>query len=115
MAVSRTTAWADNTGIVDKAANVRLKAIRVTINPAATATSYLQVYNGTTFTPGSDTPTLVLPLLAPQANRTVSFPFPHGLRFGTGLCSFVSTTYNGGTAATTHAPLAVDVHYTPGG
>lgn len=114
MAVSRTTAWIDNTGIVDYAAGARVKSVRVQLNPDATGTAYLQLYNGTTFTPGSDAPTAVLPLLAPAGNRTQSFPFPGGLNFATGICSFVATTHDGGTAATTDVPLAVDVHYAPG-
>ncbi len=115
MAVSRTTAWVDSTGIVDYVGAARVKTVRVTLGPSATGTAYLQLYDGATFTPGSDLPTAVLPLLAPSANKTQSFPFPGGgLRFSTGVCSFVATTHDGGTAATTNVPLAVDVHYAPG-
>jgi hypothetical protein len=115
MAVSRTTSWTNTTGVVDKAAAVTLKAIRVQLNPAATAASYLQLFDGLTATPGSDTPvySAIIPAPILGGNLTRSYPFPGGIRFATGLCSFVATAFNGGTAATTHAPLAVDVHYTP--
>lgn len=113
MAVSRTVAWTDSTGVVNYAAAARLKSIRVTKNPSGTTTSYLQLFNATSATPGSDTPVLVLPLHATGINETKSFPFPHGINFATGICSFVATTLTGGTAATTSVPLAVDIHYTP--
>lgn len=115
MAVSRTTSWTDSTGVIDSATTARIKAIRVQLSPSVTGTAYLQLYNAATFTPGSDTPTMVLPLFAQSINRTRSFIFTNGgLRFDTGICSFVATTLTGGTAATTNAPAAVDIHFAPG-
>jgi hypothetical protein len=116
MAVSRTTAWVDSTGAVDYAGAAILKSVRVTLNPAATAGTFLALYNGTTATPGVTTPVAVLGIDLPltSGNKTRSFPLPGGQRFSTGICSFMATTFNGATAATTDAPLAVDVHYVPG-
>lgn len=115
MAVSRTTSWTDSTGVVDYAHAATLRSIRITLNPAATAASYLQFFDATSATPGSDTPVVSFAIQPPLngGNKTRSFPIPGGMRFSTGICSFVATAFNGGTGATTHAPLAVDIHFTP--
>jgi hypothetical protein len=115
MAVSRTASWTNSTGVVDYAAAATLNGVRITLSPSATAASYLQLFNATSATPGSDTPvaSFIIPPPANGGNKTRSFPLPGGIDFSTGICSFVATAFNGGTAATTHAPLAVDVHFTP--
>lgn len=115
MAVSRTTSWTDSTGVVNYAAAAVLTGIRVTLSPSATGAFYLQLFNGTTATPGVTTPVASLAVAAPAngGNATRSFPMPGGMPFSTGICSFAATTLTGGTAATTNVPLAVDIHFTP--
>lgn len=113
MAVSRTTSWTDSTGVVNYAAAATLNSIRVTQNPVGTTTCYLHLYNGTSATPGSTAPVMVLPIYNAATNKTQSFPFPGGIPFSTGICSFVATAVSGGTASTTSVPLAVDIHFTP--
>jgi hypothetical protein len=115
MAVSRTTSWTDSTGVVDYAAAAILNSVRVTLSPSATGAFYLQLFDGTTATPGSTSPVASLAVAAPAngGNRTRTFPLPGGMAFSTGICSFAATTLTGGTAATTNVPLAIDVHFTP--
>jgi len=115
MAVSRTTSWTNSTGVVDYAHAAILRSVRITLTPTATAASYLQFFDAASATPGSDTPvaSIVIPAPLNQGNKTRSFPFPSGIPFATGICSFVATAFNGGTAATTHAPAAVVVDFTP--
>lgn len=116
MAVSSATSWTNTTAVVALAGATRVKSVRITLNPAATAETYVQLYDAAA-TPGTTAPNLVLPVPVPYSSgpRTVSYPLPGGgYRCGTELDWFVSTTHDGGTAATTNAPLQVDVHHAPG-
>lgn len=113
MAVSSATSWSDTTAVVARSGSAHVKSVRAVLNPAATAASYVQLYNASA-TPGTTAPNLVLELPVRSRNTTVSFPFPKGLYFDTAVEWFVSTTHDGATAPTTDAPLQVDVHYAPG-
>ena len=114
MAVSSATSWSNTTAVAATTGATRLKSVRITLNPAATAESYVQVYDAAA-TPGTTAPNLVFAVPIPAGNRSVSYPLTGGgYRCGTELDWFVSTTHDGGTAATTHAPLRVDIHHAPG-
>jgi hypothetical protein len=113
MAVSSATSWSDTTAIEASSGAARVKSVRAVLNPEAVAASYVQLYNAAA-TPGTTAPNVVLELPINSRNKTVSFPFPNGLYFDTAVNWFVSTTHDGGTAASTSAPLQVAVHYAPG-
>ena len=116
MAVSRATSWTDTTAVVASSSGAILKTVRATLNPSAAAVSYIQIYDAAA-TPGTTAPDFVFKLEVPlnSGNKTRTFPIPGGFRCTTALNWFVSTTHDGGTAASTSAPLAVDVHYGLGG
>ena len=117
MAVSSATSWADTTEVVASSTATRLKSVVIRCNPDSAADSSVQLWNHANPTPGTTAPDFAI--LVPSAAKMgrelkLNVPFG-GIYCDTGLTWFVSTTAGGGTAATTNAPLLVDVHYTPGG
>src|SRR5258706_3868093 len=117
MAVSSASSWSDTTDIIASATPVRLKAVKIRCNPDSVLNSYVQLFDSADATPGSTLPDEVIYVpRSDQAGRQVEMNLSYkGKYFHTGLTWFVSTTSTGATAATTSAPLLVDVHYTPGG
>lgn len=117
MALSSATAWTDTTDIIASATPVRLKAVRIRCNPDSVLNSYVQLFDSADATPGSTLPDEVIYVpRADQAGRQVEQNVAFkGKYYHTGLTWFVSTTATGATAATTSAPLLVEVHYAPGG
>ena len=117
MAVSTATAWTDTTDVIAYVGACRVTAVEVDIAPAATSTSFLQLWNSADATPGTTAPTVQIEIPIETSRRGSQFKvvFPKGMRFATGLTWFVATASAGGTAATTHAPLAVSVYYVVGG
>lgn len=117
MAVSSATSWTDTTDIIANAGACRLNSVEVRVNQDASAASYIQLFDSANATPGSTAPNIVLYVPSPTtAGLTPSYHFDlGGVVMATGLTWFVSTTHDGATAATTHAPLLVDVHYSTGG
>jgi hypothetical protein len=116
MAVSSAGAWSNTTDIIASAVAARLKAVKIRLNPDSTAASYIQIFDSADATPGTTAPNDVIYCpAASTAGRDAEMNVNYGGKwYNTGITWFVSTTYNGATAATTSAPLLVDVHYTIG-
>lgn len=117
MAVSRATSFAAVTN--PTSAPSRVTAIHIQINPAATSKQFLAVYNAAAPTVGTDDPELIasIPVTTemPLGLGKMKIVLPNGgRRFPTALSYIVTTTLNGATASTTHAPLAVEVFYALG-
>jgi hypothetical protein len=115
--LSFATAWDDTTDIIACAGPARLNSVRVRVNPASTAVSYVQLFNSVDATPGTTAPADVIYVPAGNvAGRVLEYHTAYnGKYYGTGITWTVTTTHDGGTAATTDAPLRVDVDYSIGG
>lgn len=116
MAVSSAATWSDTTDIIASATATRVTHVKIRTNPSATAKSFVQLFDSADATPGSTAPDYVIgiPVYATSGNKP-EYNVMIDQYFATGLTWFVSTTPTGATAATTSAPLLVDVHFAPGG
>ena len=116
MAVSSASSWSDTTDLIASATPVRLKSVKIRSNRDATGKAFVQLWDSADATPGTTAPDLVIGLPVPgTSGYKPEYNIHYNMVFATGLTWFVSTTHDGGTAATTNAPLLVDVHYAPGG
>ena len=112
MAVSSASAWTDTTDIIASAAPCHVKSVRIRSNLDAVAKSFVQLFDSVDATPGTTAPDVVIGLPVPSTSgRTAEYNIPLSFYFATGLTWIVTTTHDGATAATTSAPLLVDVHY----
>lgn len=112
--ISTATSWADTTEVSAYAAAVRLKAVVLDLAQGVSNETFVQLWDVANPTPGTTAPRLVLPV--PRTTligirRRIKYVFPGGLPFTTALTWFVSTTHDGATAATTDAPLVVEIHF----
>jgi hypothetical protein len=116
MAISSAAAWSDTTDIIASATPTRVTHVRIRTNPSATSKAFVQLFDSADATPGTTAPDFVigLPAYLTSGNKP-EYNVMIDQYFATGLTWFVSTTHDGATAATTSAPLLVDVHYAPGG
>lgn len=120
MAVTRLTSFAAAANALAGSVPTRVSKIRIQLNPAATVTSFLQLFDAAAPTLGTTTPNDVLEVPLP-ANAALGIKQTHvvvfpggGKRFATALSVGCTTTYNGATGATTHAPLSIDIYWEPG-
>lgn len=120
MAVTRITSFAAATNALAGTTPTRLFKVRVQLNPAATVTSFLQLFDNAAPTLGTTTPNDVWEVTLPAnaaggIKQTQTFVIPNGgKRYATALSVGCTTTYNGATGATTHAPLSVDLYWETG-
>ncbi|HJQ65916.1 MAG TPA: hypothetical protein VJ816_06050 [Gemmatimonadales bacterium] len=107
------TAWTDTTDLIVSATPVFLNSVRVRVNPDSTAASYVQLFDSADATPGTTAPNDVIYVPAANvAGRQLEYHVAYnGKYYATGLTWVVTTTHDGATAATTHAPLRVDIDY----
>lgn len=116
MAVSVASSWSDTTDIIASASGVRVKSVKIRSNRAATGKSFVQLFDSANATPGTDAPDFVIGLPVPgTSGYKPEYNIHINMVFATGLTWIVTTTHDGGTAATTDAPALVEVHYAPGG
>jgi hypothetical protein len=85
----------NESAVVVKAASATIYFVEVD-NTLNSVSSYVKLYNATSATPGTTVPDQVLEI---PAGKVISFAFPQGLVFGTGLVA--STVTVGGTTGTT--------------
>src|SRR5262245_50154752 len=117
MAVHRSTSFGSAFNAVGGSTPTRLSKIEAYLNTAATATSFLCLFDTASVNLGVTTPSDCVELPLP-ANASAGYKMKHvvifpngGKRFATALSYAVVTTFNGSTGATTHAPTAVNVFF----
>jgi hypothetical protein len=115
MSLSRTTTFSSGDAEVDVITGaVRLKAVVIGLAVAATADSYLRIWNTAAPVPGTTEPHLViyLPTYLKLGETRIKVSLG-GLRFDTALAYGVYTTPHSGntTAIAADAPLAVEIYY----
>ena len=115
--VSRSTSWTNTTAVTDYSGACRLDSVKILRNADSTGATYVQLWNSITATPGTTAPdfAILLPAASTGGRDTETNINFGGIYCATGVQSFVGTAAGGGTAATTNAPLAVEVRYTIGG
>lgn len=117
MAVTRATAWVNNTISANVNGPVRLKAIEIQGNPTQGADAWLQIYNNNGPTLGVTAPDLVIPIFQPNTDdgKIRQKVILGGLRLPTAFSWFVSSAANGSSNAPSAAnsPLSVQIFYDP--
>lgn len=120
MAVSTTTKtdWIDgNNDVIVSILPVRIKAIEVQGNPAATTDCYVRIWNSVNATPGTTEPDEVLYVPRPNVKdgKVKQKTILGGKRLDTGLTMGVYTTpFSGSTSVVAAAaPLSVKIFYDP--
>lgn len=119
MAVSRATSFT-TTGTNPYTGVLRVGSIVITRNPAVTNAQYFALWNSAAPVVGTDAPdySIIIPAhtLGLPTRQRLKMVLPNGgHRCSTALTYTVTTTFNGATASTTDAPLAVEVYYEIGG
>lgn len=103
MAVARFTTFTDTTEQTVYAHPCSVKAIIALPNKAQSGRAYIQLFDATNPTPGTDAPGLQVwvDTLALSGKTLHKFIFPGAVKFGTGCTIFCSTAAGGATASTT--------------
>lgn len=116
MAVSRTTAFTDDTEVTATGSAGRLLAVRIQSNPSQQNTIFLQIWDATNPNPGTTAPTMVLPIPATHASRRggSKYHFAQGVLFATAITYLVTTTATGDTVPTSNDAIgAVTLYWEP--
>jgi hypothetical protein len=104
------TSWADTTDIVVSTSAKRIKSIRVTRKPTATAPVYIQLYDATSATPGVTAITDQIQVGFGEYPTIVKVNF-HGKLYKTGVCWFCSTDLGATAPLTTEIPSECRLDY----